>query len=327
MARSSEFEEVRRRIRGHRANDAAGHEEAEGVDRIGRVGHHHHVARRGDRLRHVGEAFLGAQRGDDLGLRIELHAEAALVIGGLGAPQPRNAAGRRIAVGAGLADGLLQLLDHMLGRRQVRIAHAEVDDVGSRIAGGRLGAVDLLEDVRGQTADAVKFFHLNGSSAGEPVRRRRRREPFITGCGRRQLSDWWSCRLPMCRCRRRAGRGRHIGVAAVAIARRDQVVLELLLLIVTEGRSAARRRHVVNRRVGRRRHRPRRGVLRQAADRGRHMVGDQGTRAAGHEALAHATSPAATMRRRVGRCDRDEFIKPSDQFPGTESSVQLPPVW
>src|SRR5829696_2002612 len=44
-------------------------------------------------------------------------------------------------------------------RRQVRIAHAHVDDVGPGIARGRLGLVDLLEHVRRQTADAVKIFH------------------------------------------------------------------------------------------------------------------------------------------------------------------------
>src|SRR5438270_8934664 len=44
-------------------------------------------------------------------------------------------------------------------RRQVRIAHAHVDDVGPGIARSRLGLVDLLEHVRRQTADAVKIFH------------------------------------------------------------------------------------------------------------------------------------------------------------------------
>ena len=60
------------------------------MDRIARVGHQHDVARRGDRLRDVGEAFLGAERGDDLRVRIELHAEAARVIGGLRAAQARE---------------------------------------------------------------------------------------------------------------------------------------------------------------------------------------------------------------------------------------------
>src|SRR2546429_9027993 len=44
-------------------------------------------------------------------------------------------------------------------RRQVRIAHAHVDDVGPGIARSRLGLVDLLEHVRRQTADAIKIFH------------------------------------------------------------------------------------------------------------------------------------------------------------------------
>ncbi len=129
------------------------------MDRIGRIGHDDDVARRGDRLRDVGEAFLRAERGDDLRFGIELHAEAARVISGLGAAQPGNSLGRRIAVGARLADGLLQLLDHVRRRRQVGIAHAEIDDVGAAVARRRLGAIDLLEHVRRQAADAVKFFH------------------------------------------------------------------------------------------------------------------------------------------------------------------------
>ena len=104
----------------HRADDAAGHQEAEGVDRIGGVRHQHDVARRGDRLGHVGEAFLRAERRDDLRLRIELDPEPARVIAGLGAAQAGDAFRGRIAVGARLADRLDQLVDHMLGRGQVR---------------------------------------------------------------------------------------------------------------------------------------------------------------------------------------------------------------
>ena len=139
------------------------------MDRIARVGHQHDVARRGDRLRDVGEAFLGAERGDDLGFGIELHAEAAAVVGGLRPAQARNALGRRVAVGARLAERLLHLLDDMRGRRQIRIAHAEVDDVGAGVARDRLGAVDLLEHVRRQPLDAMKFFHDPAPSADPPV--------------------------------------------------------------------------------------------------------------------------------------------------------------
>ena len=88
-------EEFRPRLGRHVADGAARHEEAEGVDRIARVGHQHDVARRGDRLRHVGEAFLRAERRDHLALRIELHAEAAAVIGGLRAAQARRCRARR----------------------------------------------------------------------------------------------------------------------------------------------------------------------------------------------------------------------------------------
>ena len=169
----------------HRTDGAAGHQEAEDVDRIGRIGNDDDVARRGDRLRDVGEAFLGAERGDDLGFRIELHAEAARVIGGLRAAQARNALGRRIAVGARLADRLLELLDHVRGRRQIGIAHAEIDDVGAAIAGHRLGAVDLLEHVRRQPADAIKFFH-EGPGASDLTTF----YTFITAWRRHQRSAW-----------------------------------------------------------------------------------------------------------------------------------------
>ena len=131
-------------------------QEAELVDRIGRVRHQDHVARRGDGLRHVGEAFLRAERGDDLRLGIELHAEAALVVGGLRAAQAGNALRRRIAMRARLGDRLDQLVDDVLRRRQVGIAHAEIDDVGAARAGRRLQPVDLGEDVGRQTLDAVE---------------------------------------------------------------------------------------------------------------------------------------------------------------------------
>ena len=96
---------------------------------IGRVRHQNHVARRGDGLRHVGEAFLGAEGCDDLRLGVELHAEAALVIGGLRPPQALDAARGRITVGARIAHRLDQLVHDVLRRRHVGIAHAEIDDV------------------------------------------------------------------------------------------------------------------------------------------------------------------------------------------------------
>ena len=50
-----------------------------------------------------------------------------------------------------------QFLDHMVGRRRVRIAHAEVDDVDAARARGRLRRVHLREDIGRQPFDAVEF--------------------------------------------------------------------------------------------------------------------------------------------------------------------------
>jgi len=78
----------------------------------------------------------------------------------LGPAQPRDAFGGRVAVGARAACGLDQLVDHMLGRRQIGIAHAEVDDVGAACARLGLQAIDLLEDIRGQALDTIEIRHL-----------------------------------------------------------------------------------------------------------------------------------------------------------------------
>ena len=138
---------------------STGHQEAESVNRIGRVRTQNHVARRGDRLRHVGKAFLGAERCHDLRVGVERNAEAPGVVAGLGLAQPGDALGGGITVGARVADDLAEFVDDELRRRQIGIAHAEVDDVGAAGARCSLEAVDLLEDVGRQPANLVKFFH------------------------------------------------------------------------------------------------------------------------------------------------------------------------
>jgi hypothetical protein len=138
------------------ADHASGHDEAVGVDRIGGVGADDHVPGRGQGLGQVGEALLGAHGGDDLGVRVELHPEAALVIAGHGPAQAGNALGRRIAVGLGLLHRFDQLLHHVGRGGHVGIAHAEVDDVHATGAQPGLEAVDLLEHVGRQAADLVE---------------------------------------------------------------------------------------------------------------------------------------------------------------------------
>ena len=96
-------------------------------------------------------------------LGVELHAEPALVVGGLRAAQTGDALRGRIAIRARLRHRLDQLVDDMLGRRQIRIAHAEIDDIRTTRAGGRLQPVDFSEYVGRQALDAVEFLD-HGSS-------------------------------------------------------------------------------------------------------------------------------------------------------------------
>jgi hypothetical protein len=57
-------------------------------------------------------------------------------------------------MGIGALCGLDHLVDNMLGRRLVGIAHAEVDNVFATLARLRLQLVDDVEDVGGKPLDA-----------------------------------------------------------------------------------------------------------------------------------------------------------------------------
>ena len=75
------------------------------------------------------EPLLGPDGGDHLGLGVELDAELAQVEVGDGAAQLGDAPGGRVAVVARVVDRLGQLLHRHVGRGQVGVAEAEVDDV------------------------------------------------------------------------------------------------------------------------------------------------------------------------------------------------------
>ena len=174
-------------------------DEAVGVDRVAGVRHQDGVARRGDRLRQVGQPFLRAQRHADLGLGVEAHAEAAGVVGRPGAAQAGDAARGRVAVGLRVARRLDQLVDDVGRRRQVRVAHAEVDDVATGGARLRLQLVDLGEDVGRQAPDAVELGIPHHSTlAGTPVRDRRE--------GRRRCGRRWRASVAQAAGRRHRGR-------------------------------------------------------------------------------------------------------------------------
>jgi hypothetical protein len=162
------FHEVEARPPGHGADRRAGDDEAEGVDRIARVRHQDDVAGAGDRLAEVGQALLGAQGDDGFALGIELDPEAPRVVAGDRLAQAGNAARGRVAMDPGVLNRLDQLVDHVPGRRLVRVAHAEVDDVVAGRPPRGLELVDLGEDVGRQAFDLVKFLFHGLLVLGEP---------------------------------------------------------------------------------------------------------------------------------------------------------------
>ena len=160
-------EEVVTRDQGHRAQVAVGDDHRVGVDRIGRVGDEHPVPRLEDGEGQMGQALLGADRGDRLGFGIELHAVPLAVPGGDGLAQPGDPPGRRVAVVARVPGRLTELVDDVLGRALIRIPHAQVDDVltlGPRLA---LQVVDDREDIGGQPLDPVELIHGRVSRRSE----------------------------------------------------------------------------------------------------------------------------------------------------------------
>ena len=147
---------------GDAADGRPGDDEAELVDRVGRVGHQDRIAGAGDGGGQVRETLLAAQGRDDLRLRIQLHVEPALVVGGQRAAQPGDALADAVAVAARVLHRLDHLGDDVRRGRLIRIAHAQIDDV---VAGGprlRLGVVHLGEHVGRQAADAVEFLGHDG---------------------------------------------------------------------------------------------------------------------------------------------------------------------
>ena len=144
----------------------------DGAAEVAGVGREDGVAggRREDRVAGVDEAVgehreggLGADGVVDLGRRVEVcHAEEARHVGGGGFLEGGDAVVGVAAV-FGVVDGFLQGLADGARRHLVGLADAEVQHLtlGMRLAGGTLGALDLLEFVdggvlaEGGAADAV----------------------------------------------------------------------------------------------------------------------------------------------------------------------------
>ena len=110
----------------------------------------------------VAEAFLRADRGDDLGLRVELDAVLVLVFLGHLLAQAGDAVADAVAVVARVDGRLAELVDDALGRGVGGVAHPQVDDVDARHALLVLHLVDAPEQVRRQALDAGGDVDLEG---------------------------------------------------------------------------------------------------------------------------------------------------------------------
>ena len=141
----------------------AGDDRAVDVDGVAGIGHQHGVARVEDGQAEVGDALLGADGDDGLGVGVEIDVVARLVPVADGLAQAGNAAGDRVAMRGRLERRLDQLVDDVLGRGAVGVAHAEVDDVFAAAAGGHLHFAGDVEDVGGQALNARKLFHDDSS--------------------------------------------------------------------------------------------------------------------------------------------------------------------
>jgi hypothetical protein len=138
---------------------AAGQDRPDLVHRVAGLGHQHLVARVDERPRQVGDPFLGADQGQDLGVRVELDPEAPAVEVRDRAPERRQPEVARVLVGRGVAGRPGQLLDHEVRGGQVGVADAERDDVDPRrLALGDL-PVDLGKEVRWDGVDAACGAH------------------------------------------------------------------------------------------------------------------------------------------------------------------------
>jgi hypothetical protein len=145
------------------------------MDWIARIWHQDDVTGSGDRLRHIRKTFFRTKRCDHLPFGVQRHAKPALIIGGLRLSEARDPARRRVAISARLSGCFDQFLDHVPWRRLIGVAHAKVDNVGPSIARLLLQAVDLLEHIGRQAANAVKRVHIGSSrlarNAPWPARR------------------------------------------------------------------------------------------------------------------------------------------------------------
>jgi hypothetical protein len=142
----------------------AGEHRATGRHRVARGGDRDPRARAADDLRQAEDRLLGAERRDDLRVRVEAGAEAALDPPGDDLAQLGQARGLRVAEhGRGL-DGLGERAADEGGRLLARLARAEVDHVDAAGERGLLGLVEADERVGRQAGEDRAQPHAKRSS-------------------------------------------------------------------------------------------------------------------------------------------------------------------
>ena len=129
------------------------------VDGIGGVGREHDVAGIQHGEAQMGEPLLGTDGGNGLRFGIEMHVVAAGVEIADGLAQIRNAAGNGIAVIHGLAGRFAQFVHDEFGRRQIGIAHGQVNNVDVLLAELLLDVSHNGEGVGRETVYPRKFGH------------------------------------------------------------------------------------------------------------------------------------------------------------------------
>ncbi len=105
----------------------------------------------------MGQAFLGPNGGDYLGLGIDVDVKEQLVAVRHGETEVRNPTARAVTVVLWIMNRFGEFGDRDLGARQVGIAKAEVHHVATRGARFGLQTIDLSEDVGRQSIDPTEF--------------------------------------------------------------------------------------------------------------------------------------------------------------------------
>ena len=118
----------------------------------GPIGHQHEM----------GQSLFGADHRHALAVGIHAHAAVALVPLGDPAAQVGQPARSRVAVIARVARRVADLVDHVIGRGQVRIAHAQIDHVLTGAPRGVLEGVDLRKHVGRKPVDLVEMVLKRG---------------------------------------------------------------------------------------------------------------------------------------------------------------------